>query len=100
MVQAKIRGDTSVKTRKLIRKHGWTPVDVNLLEISWVNLHNETIGMEDKDKFLSIVEWCNNTVGKENYLAVLHNCQYTQYVQRFVFKNPKHATLFRLAWPI
>jgi hypothetical protein len=93
--------DTSIKTRTLVRKQGWTPVDVGALPIDWSCLAFWTGERDKRDlvHYQEMVEWCDHRVGRENYACTLqrggggdHN------VKRFRFKQAKHATLFRLKW--
>ena len=89
-------GDSGVKTRTLVRKQGWTPVSVDALKIAWDGKWWED--KEDKDHYRQIVEWCDELIGKENYVSVLQDGTSAHNVKRFVFKYPKHATLFRMRW--
>ena len=98
MVQSKIRGDTSMKTRTLVRKHGWTPVNVDRLEINWPKTMFIALDKEDSEQFNEIKTWCDETVGKENYVAVLQDGGSNHNVKRVVFKNAQDALMFKLKW--
>jgi hypothetical protein len=97
MVCPKIFG-TPVKTRTLIRKHGWTAVDVSANEIKWDSWYGRQVDKENRDHYKEIVEWCENIVGKENYACTLQNGGGSHNVKRFIFKKSKHATMFRMKW--
>jgi hypothetical protein len=100
MVHTKIRGDTSMKTRTLIRKHGWTPVDVDALEIVWDKSFVYYTGgnKDNRNHYRDIIEWCDQRIGKENYASTLQKGGGAHNVKRFIFKQAKHATMFRLKW--
>jgi len=99
MVQSKIRGDTSMKTRTLVRKHGWTPVEVDALPIDWSLAYwNGERDNDDRIHYTEIVEWCDQRVGKENYACSLQKGGGAHNVKKFIFKHAKHATMFRMKW--
>lgn len=100
MVRNKIFGETSVKTRTLVRKQGWTPVDVDSLEIKWdmQYWYNDQDNKDNRVHYKEITEWCDQLIGKGNYASTLQNGSIKHNVKRFIFKNPKHATLFRMRW--
>lgn len=99
MVQSKIRRDTSMKTRTLVRKHGWTPVEVGALPIDWSLAYwNGERDNDDRIHYREIVEWCDRVAGSDNYACTLQNGGGGHNSKRFIFKNAKHATMFRLKW--
>lgn len=84
-----------MKTRTLVRKHGWSPVDVDSMNITRNWPSDES---HNYDHYNQIKEWCDQTVGQENYVATLQAVGARHMVKRFIFKNAKHATLFRMRW--
>jgi hypothetical protein len=91
--------DTAMKTRTLIRKQGWTPVDVSAMPIDWSLAYwNGERDNDDRIHYQEIIEWCDQRVGKENYASTLQNGGGAHNVKRFIFKQAKHATMFRLKW--
>jgi len=99
MVHTKIRGDTSMKTRTLVRKHGWTPVEVGALPIDWSLAYwNGERDEDDRIHYQEIVEWCNNAVGSGNYACTLQNGGGTRGNKRFIFRRAEDATMFRSKW--
>ena len=92
--------DTSMKTRTLVRKHGWTPVDVDALEVKWdYNFwYNNQDNIDNRGHYKEIVEWCDRVAGPGNYASTLQNGGAGHNVKRFIFKQAKHATMFRLKW--
>lgn len=91
--------DTSMKTRTLVRKHGWTPVEVGALPIDW-SMDFWINGNDKKDRvhYREIVDWCDRVAGSENYACTLQNGGNDHGSKRFIFKQAKHATMFRLKW--
>lgn len=87
-----------MKTRTLVRKHGWTAVDVKRMEIDWSSAWHTMLDSQDKSHYHQIKEWCDTVVGRENYVSTLQDGSSRDQVKRFVFKNAKHATMFRLKW--
>lgn len=102
MGRTKILGDTSMKTRTLVRKHGWTAVEVNAAKIEWnPNSWYNDRKLEDSDNkvhYKEIVEWCERVAGNGNYASTLQNGSAAHNNKRFIFKQAKHATMFRLKW--
>jgi hypothetical protein len=99
MVHTKIRRDTAMKTRTLVRKQGWTPVDVSAMPIDWSLAYwNGERDNRDRVHYQEMVEWCDQRVGRENYACTLQKGGGEHNVKRFIFKQAKHATLFRLKW--
>lgn len=97
MVRSKIFGDTGMRTRALVRKQGWIPVDVDALKLK-SNTPYQQNDDDNANHYKEILEWCNRFVGKGNYLGVMQYGSERHNVKRFIFKNPKHATMFRLKW--
>lgn len=100
MGRTKIRGDTSMKTRTLVRKHGWTAVEVDANKIDW-SLQFWYDNQDDTDNkvhYREIVEWCERIAGTGNYASTLQNGSAAHNAKRFIFKQAKHATMFRLKW--
>lgn len=100
MVQSKILGDTSMKTRTLVRKHGWTAVEVDANKIEWdLNFwYNNQEDNSNRVHYKEIVEWCERVAGPGNYASTLQNGSAAHNNKRFIFKQAKHATMFRLKW--
>ena len=99
MVQSQIRGDTSMKTRTLVRKHGWTPVEVDAAKIDWsMDFWNNGNEKKDRAHYKEIVEWCDRVAGSGNYACTLQNGGASNGTKRFIFKQAKHETMFRLTW--
>ena len=91
--------DTSMKTRTLIRKHGWTPVDVDANKINWdMSYWNNQDDVDNKVHYKEIVEWCERIAGPGNYASTLQNGSASHNTKRFIFKQAKHATMFRMKW--
>lgn len=92
-----------MKTRQLVRKHGWTPVDVDAEHIDRLYMPSvyKTIVEEDnrnKLQYQEILDWCNRTAGPENFVSALQHGGAWHNRKRFIFKHAKHATMFRLKW--
>lgn len=88
-----------MKSRTLIRKQGWTPVDVSRLEIDWKTAwYDRDYDQDDKTHYQEIKQWCEEFVGNENYVSTIQQGTSKHCVKRFIFKHAKHATMFRLRW--
>ena len=44
----------------------------------------------------STIEWCNEVIGEKNYVVEI--CDFFNSTWNFYFKNPHHATIFKLKW--
>ena len=88
-----------MKTRQLIRKHGWTAIDLPKTTNDsgkewWVYDYDSA----NNQHYSEVMLWCNNVVGKENFVCTLQDGTGRHGIKRFVFKHAKHATLFTLKW--
>lgn len=95
-----IKEDTSMKTRTLVRKHGWTSVEVDAKKIEWdLNYwYNNQDNKENRVHYREIVEWCERVAGAGNYASTIQVGGFSHSKKRFIFKQAKHATMFRLKW--
>jgi hypothetical protein len=91
-----------MKTRQLIRKHGWTPVNVDALKIVNVGVYTWNQSREERNEntvqYWEIVSWCKEVLGSGNYACTLQHGGSSDCEKKFVFKYPKHATMFRMRW--
>lgn len=86
-----------MKTRKLIRQHGWTPVDIPAKrdgEWQWKEYDTDT----NIDHYQKMFNWCVKTFGAENFVSTKQHGTDANGTKRFVFRNPKHVTMFKIAW--
>ncbi len=75
-------------------RHGWTLVEVGRANL--YKLHEDDKEFGNGRHYIEMRSWCNNTFPKGSWEATLEK-PYTG-KKKFVFKDPKYATLFRMKW--
>lgn len=77
-------------------RSGWEVVEVSRANLYKV-FQEEDWG--DEHHYKEIRTWCNDTFPKDSWEGTFQPYgSDTKGTKRFVFKHPKHATLFKLKW--
>lgn len=79
------------RIRQLVRKDNW-----QVVEVSRANLYKFFDNVEEwgnQAHYREIRSWCANTFPKGSWEA-----SYSHSTKKFVFKEDKHAMLFKLKW--
>lgn len=72
-----------MKTRQLIRKEKWAPVQLETKDLA---------------RYSEILEWCEHTAGPENFVVSHPSNGVKGNQKKLIFRFPRHATMCRLRW--